>query len=229
MKNRDILIKRLHKESKRTHTLFAEISSSKDMDRMSKSSTTDSTCKNNTQIESRLRIVEDFIVIWLDSTINETNEDTQHSITQLQRIVNSIKSFRDSDECIDFITDVKHEKTFLIISTSLGQKLAPLIEDIIQINFIYIFCRDKQINEEWTNKYQKVKSVFTRIQSICDALKQDVHQSESSLTPISIVSTTTSTNINELDKPFMYSQLLREVLLEFSYDPTSQKELVDFC
>jgi uncharacterized protein YoxC len=96
---------------------------------MSNSSTTNNTCQNDTERASRLRIVEDFIVIWLDSTNNE-------------------------------------------------------------------------INEEWTNKYQKVKSVFTRIQSICDALKQDVHQSESSLTPISIVSTTSSTNINELDQSF---------------------------
>jgi hypothetical protein len=109
---------------------------------MSKSSTTNNTCKNDTKIESRLlrsRFVEDFIVIWLDSTINETNQDTQNSISQLQHIVNSIKAFRASNECIDFIIDKKREKVFLIITGSLGQKPVPLIENISQINSMYIY------------------------------------------------------------------------------------------
>jgi hypothetical protein len=87
-----------------------------------------------------------------------------------------------------------------ISSGSLGQKHVPLIENITEINSIYIFCRNKQINEKWSNKYQKVKGVLTGIQSLCDVLKQDVRQSESTLTPLSIVSTTSSTNMNELDQ-----------------------------
>jgi hypothetical protein len=199
---------------------------------MSKLSNIGNMCKNDTEIESRSlrsRIVEDFIVIWLDSAINEINENTESSINQLQHIVHTIKTFRDSDQCIDFITDVKYEKVFLIISGSLGHKLVPLIENITQINSIYILCRNKQIYEEWAIKYQIVRGVFTRIQYICDALKQDVHESENSLTPISIVSTTSSTNMNELDQSYMYSQLLKEILLEFPPDPTSKTELVDFC
>jgi tetratricopeptide (TPR) repeat protein len=199
---------------------------------MSKSSTTNNTRKNVTQIESRLlrsRIVEDFIVIWLDSTINETNEDTHNSILQLQNIVNSFKAFRDPNQCIDFITNGTYEKVFFIISGSFGHKLVPLIENITQINSIYVFCRNRQINEQWASKHHKVTGVFTQIQSICDALKQDVRQSESTLTPISIVTTASSTNMNELDQSFMYSQLLKEILLELPHDPTSKKKLVDFC
>ena len=113
----------------------------------------------------------------MDSTINETNKDTQYSITQLRHIVNSIKAFRDPNQCIDFITDVGDEKVFLIISGSLGQKLVPLLENITQINSIYVFSNNRQINEEWASKYQKLKGVFTHIQSICDVLKQDIRQS----------------------------------------------------
>jgi hypothetical protein len=157
---------------------------------MSKSSNAGNMRKNNTEIETRplrSRIVEDFIVIWLNSIINETNQDTQHSITQLQDIINSIKTFRDPDQCIDFSTEAKYEKVLLVISRALRQILVPLIENIIQISSIYILCRNKQINEEWTNKYQKVKGVFTLIQPVCDALKQDVQQTENSFTPISTV------------------------------------------
>jgi hypothetical protein len=168
---------------------------------MSKPSNTDTMRKNDTELESRplrSRIVEDFTVIWLDSTINDTNEDTQNSITELQQIANTVITFRDSDQCIDFMTDTKYEKVFLIISGSLGHKLVPLIENITRINFIYILCRNKQINEEWAEIYQKVIGVFTHIQAICNALKQDVHQSENNLTPMSIISTISSTNMNEL-------------------------------
>jgi len=177
---------------------------------------------------SRSRVVENFIVIWLDSTISETNEDTQNSITQLRHIVNSIKTFTDPDQCIDFIIQIEQEKIFLIISGSLCQKLISLIDDMTQIDSIYIFCQHKSKHELWANKHRKIKGVFDQIEPICDVLEQDVRQSETNLIPISIIPST-STQLNELDQTFMYSQLLKEIIFETGYNDKIKNEFFNFC
>jgi hypothetical protein len=178
---------------------------------------------------SRFRIIENFIVIWLDSTISESNEDTQNSITQLRHIINSVETFTNPTECLDFIKHIQNEKIFLIISGSLGEQFLPLIEDNIQIDSIYIFCKNKTKHESWANQYRKIKGIFYHIELICNNLKRDVRQSESNLIPISIVSTTSSLDMNELNQSFMYSQLLKEILLYLPYNEISKKELIDFC
>jgi hypothetical protein len=97
---------------------------------------------------SRFRVVENFIVIWLDSTISGSNEDTQNSIRQLRHI--------------DFI-----------ISGSLCQQLISLINDTSQIESIYVICGHKSKHEIWANGHRKIKGVFNEIKLICDILKKD--------------------------------------------------------
>ncbi|CAF0951827.1 unnamed protein product [Adineta steineri] len=116
----------------------------------------------------------------------------------------------------------------MIISGSLGQRCLPLVEEIAQLSSIYVFCRQKTHHEEWAKRHRKVKGVFTQVEHICNTLRRDVHQSESTLTPISVVNNS-SNNLDELDQSFMYSQLLKETLLEIEYDKKAKKELVDFC
>jgi hypothetical protein len=52
--------------------------------------------------------------------------------------------------CIDFIqsNDVTIDKLFLITSDQLGKEIVPIIHDLPQILYIYIFCID--IYEHWT-------------------------------------------------------------------------------
>jgi hypothetical protein len=74
-----------------------------------------------------------------------------------------------------------------------------------------------------------VKGTFTYIHHICEMLMKDVRQSKSDLTLISIVSSASSTNINELDQSFMYSQLLKEIPLALIQDDADKDELVNYC
>jgi len=178
---------------------------------------------------SQSRIVENFIVIWLDGTISELNEDTQNSIKQLRRIVNLVYTFTNTSTCLDYIINNRNESLFLIISGSFGREFVPLIEDKTQIDSIYIFCKNKIKHEPWATNHRKIKGIFSNIERICNRLKSDLRQSESDLIPISIVSTTSSLHMNELDQSFMYSQLLKEILLDLPHDEISQKELVKFC
>jgi tetratricopeptide (TPR) repeat protein len=74
-----------------------------------------------------------------------------------------------------------------------------------------------------------VKGVFTQIELIYDALKQNVRRSDIEFTPINIISTTASTNPDELDQSFMYSQLLKEIIVDIEYDKNAKTKFVNFC
>ncbi|CAF2935718.1 unnamed protein product [Rotaria sp. Silwood2] len=194
---------------------------------------TSSSESDNAQVQTmkvpQLRIVENFIVVWLDPNINVSNEDCANSIAQLRQIVNLIKTFTDPDQCVDFLLEVKVEKIFLIVSDSFGQYIIPLIEQITELDSIYVFCGDKSNHEQWAEKYSKVRGVFTRIELICQELIQDIRQSNNHLSPISIVSASSAASLSELDPSFMYSQLLKENLIDINYDDNSKKDLAKFC
>ena len=147
--------------------------------------------------------------------------------------MDSILFFVDPDECIDFLTDAAQEKTSLVIPTSLVQRIVPLIHDIPQIYTIYIFSNVNEPNdEEWTKNYNKIKETFTETESICVKLQQDIQQSNQDAIPISFLSLSNqSSNIHldQLDSSFMYSQLLKEILLELEYNEESIKEFVNYC
>ncbi|CAF0927796.1 unnamed protein product [Adineta steineri] len=52
---------------------------------------------------------------------------------------------------------------------------------------------------------------------------------EYDLIPISIIPMSPQLNIDTLDQSFMYSQLVKEIILDIEYNTNAKKELVDFC
>jgi tetratricopeptide (TPR) repeat protein len=180
---------------------------------------------------STLRNIENYILIWLDSNINEFEEYYRKSINELQHIVNVIYTFSDVDQCVDFLTDIEHEKVFMIISNSLDRQVVPAIENVSQIDSIYILSNNNLENKMNIIKWTKVKGMFSQIDELCKSLKRDTRSCEYNMISISILRSIDSSNrdLNELDQSFMYSQLLKEILLDMNYDDDSKKKLVDFC
>jgi tetratricopeptide (TPR) repeat protein len=176
----------------------------------------------------RFHTIEKFVIVWLDSTINQLDEHCQNIITQLRSIINSVELFTDLDLCVDYITEIKVEKIFLIVSESIGEIIVPLIEQIAELDSIYVLCTNNYPHEQWDKKYKKVKGISIQIESICHTLKRDVNQYDNDLTLISVISSTSTNNLNDLDATFMYSQLIKEILLEFKYDEEAKNDLVTF-
>jgi hypothetical protein len=122
------------------------------------------------------RIVQNFLLIWLDIHINETDENFQNSLAHLRPIVNSIFTFTDSDQCIDFLRNIKDEKIFLIICGTLDDHIISIIHDINQLDCIYVFDLNKRRYEQWSKDWMKVRGIFIDMTSVCDALKQAAQQ-----------------------------------------------------
>ncbi|CAF4997876.1 unnamed protein product, partial [Rotaria sp. Silwood1] len=167
------------------------------------------------------RVIQNFLLVWLDANIDETKEDFKISLKHLRHIVASITTFTDDQECFEFLREIQNEKVFMIVSGALGQRIVPKIQELLQLDSIYVFCGNKSFREQWANKFSKVKGVYTDIKPICQALEIDRERCDRAMVSISY---------NGLDPLFMYTQLLKEALLEIEDDDKkSIEDLVDCC
>jgi len=147
--------------------------------------------------------------------------------------------FDEPDSCVDFLRNVQDQKVFLILSAALGETLMPLMHDLPQLDSIYILCDNNKIeHKQWLQEWNKIKGAFNDISFISDKLKQNMRQCEQNLTPISIVSTSPATNLNEtpsainlneLDPSFMYTKLLKEILITMEQDEYAKSKFTEFC
>ena len=132
-----------------------------------------------------------------------------------------LKHLRTPKSVSIFLTKLKIEKAFIIVSGSLGQQVVPELEDMPQVQSVYIFRGKKAIHEEWASKMSKVKGVFTEIEPICKALQIDGQNCDRAMVSISF---------KGIDALFMYTQLLKEAILQIEDDDAkSLKELADYC
>ncbi|CAF0989218.1 unnamed protein product [Adineta steineri] len=189
-----------------------------------------------TSVTSNRRIVQNFLLVWLDSDIDEIKEDYRDAITHLRRIVNAINLFTDIDQCINFLNEIKNEKVFLIVSDTLGKAIMPSIHEISQLDSIYIFCKTQtnhdQWTKQWTKQWSKIKGTFTQILLLCESLKQAAQNCDKNSISMSFVSThddVLKQDINQLDPSFMYTQILKEIILEITYDQRFRKDLASYC
>ncbi|CAF3042443.1 unnamed protein product [Rotaria sp. Silwood2] len=127
----------------------------------------------------------------------------------------------DAEQCFKFLDEIKKEKVFMIVFGAFGRQVAPELQVMPQLESIYVFCSNKSYHEEWAKTIPKVKGVYTDIKPICEALEIDRQRCNQSMIPVSF---------NGLDPLFMYTQLLKEALLDIEDDnEKSIKDLVDFC
>ncbi len=112
--------------------------------------TTDESFPNNN--DNHLEI---FSLIWLNT--NEDIEDSQNMEQKLRPIINHFKRFQDAKECQQYIEQkTKQDRLLLIASDQLGQEIVPFIHKLRQVSSIYIYCKDNNSHEQWTNHFTKV-------------------------------------------------------------------------
>ncbi|CAF3385880.1 unnamed protein product [Rotaria socialis] len=176
------------------------------------------------------KIVQNFVLIWLDTGITEMQKDCPYTISELNKIYNSITLYTDLDDCRKFIEKPRDEQIFLIVSGKLGEKLVPLVHKYARLDSIYVFCGQPDAHK-WTQQWKKIKLVVNQIEPICEALVIDAAQCEEDLTPTSILplNESSSQSLEQINASFMYSQLINEILLQMNYNTREIDVLVDFC
>ncbi|CAF3593102.1 unnamed protein product [Adineta steineri] len=170
---------------------------------------------------------QNVLLIWLDSNIDETNDDCQNTITKLRCTVNDINKFIDSDQCLKFIQTVVDNKLCMIVSGSLGQHIVPRVHNMSQVNSIFIFCGNQKHDEQWIKEWPKIKGVFSDITPICEALKEAVHQCEQNAIPMSFVGA--NKKLDQLDPSFMYTQIIKEIVMTIKFEQKHIQQYFDYC
>ncbi|CAF4085857.1 unnamed protein product [Rotaria sordida] len=89
------------------------------------------------------RIIQNFLLIWLDTNIDETNDNFKNSFLQLRRIVASITTFTDAQECFDFLSEIKKQKAFMIVYGHLVQQIMKQIEETSQLDEVGTCGKDE--------------------------------------------------------------------------------------
>lgn len=176
------------------------------------------------------RMVQNTLLIWLDSKIDEANTDCQDTISHLRRVMNTINIFTDSDECVQFLEKIQYDKVCMIVSGSLGKHIIPHVHNMSQIESIFIFCGNTQSNEQWAQDWPKIKGVYTDIKLICYALKQSVKDSEQNGIGFSLMRPgDISKGLNQLDPMFIYMWILKDTLLGIEFEPQHLLDFTQYC
>ncbi|CAF1460927.1 unnamed protein product [Adineta steineri] len=174
-----------------------------------------------------LQHMQNVLLIWLDNNIDTNNDDCQNAITQLQWTVNDINIFIDVDQCLKFIETIIDKKVCMIIPGYFGQHIVPRVHNMSQVDSIFVLCGSKERHEQWVKNWPKIKGVFTDIKPICEALKLTAHQCEQNAIPMSFVGS--NKNLDQLDPSFMYTQILKELILIIKFDQKHIQDYLDYC
>ncbi|CAF3681953.1 unnamed protein product [Rotaria sp. Silwood1] len=111
---------------------------------------------DNSHIDADDMSLESFCLIWLDA--NTSVEDNRDTEQKLRSIINHLKKFQDVEQCQKYLEESSEHKRFVVIvSGRLGREIVPSIHKLRQVISIYIYCWDKESNEEWVNNFSKVK------------------------------------------------------------------------
>ncbi|UJR18965.1 hypothetical protein I4U23_022094 [Adineta vaga] len=185
--------------------------------------------------KTRQQNAENLTLIWFDISISENSDAKKYSIfiDEFHHIFNDIHVFNDIDIFIDYITDIKNEYIFLIItnSSSIQTSLEQILNQLRQIHLFYIFYEEKTSNQQelYLEKHKKCRGIFSSMTNICAQLRKDVKICEHNLIGFNVIGNENSTN-DEQEANFMYAQLLKEYLLDIANNETSNlTEMIEYC
>ena len=100
--------------------------------------------------------LESVCLVWLDASANTTVENIATQKT-FRMITHHLKIFQNVHDCEQYIQQkCRNDRMFFIVSGQLGREIVPRIHHHRQIFAIYVYCQNKQFNEEWANKFSKV-------------------------------------------------------------------------
>lgn len=176
-----------------------------------------------------LPMIQNVVFIWLDANIDESSANYRNIINHIH---DDVKTFTDSEQCIQFVEAIVGVTVCMIISGSLGQAVVPRIFNLPQINSIFIFCNNKIYHEGWAKDWSKIKGVFSEIEPLCQALKHATEESKQNIFPLSIMGVGNN-SVDEreyrLESSFMYTQIMKEIFLSIDFGQRDFDEFITYC
>ncbi|CAF3219994.1 unnamed protein product [Rotaria socialis] len=233
---------RTHKESDATNSSSQSGRTTKNAsvvpkETIAKAATAATTASSAASRVPSRRTVQNYLVVWLDTNIDEKKEHFQKCLTELRKIAVALDLFTDVDQCMEYLKRIDGQKVFLITSGSLGKKTVPLIHNMDQLDTIFVFCVNKDLNKVWAKDWSKVRGVHRTIKSICKRLTKATRSCDHDAIPMSFVpkrstpdTASKEQNLDQLPPTYMYSVIFKDIILEIDDDDKkSMNTFVNFC
>lgn len=164
--------------------------------------------------------VEYFILIYLHESKPE-----ESVVKHLRSLVNFLKIFDDTDDCIAFINTISNEKILLILSSSFQKSIHPKIKELQQIYTIYILSERENDDDDSPLKPAKVQGFYTDINDIYQPITNDINKISRDL----VIYLNTSSNVVTMEQVVEYFLLLNEIILDKTDTKDDIKELTNFA
>ncbi|CAF4166554.1 unnamed protein product [Adineta steineri] len=181
----------------------------------------------------RQRMAQNYVLLWIDTSIDQTSEDYENTLKQIRTITGDVNVFTQRDACIDFLTDTQEDiKSFLVVKDAKFQQIMPIINDIPQLNGVYIINDIKTIHEQWAQNWQKIKGVYTTIDDLSQALQsgiKQVNQDSIAMSFATINELSSNDDLNQLEPTFMYTQIFKDILLDMEHGEQAIKQFIAYC
>ena len=99
------------------------------------------------------------------------------------------------------------------------------------MNSVYLFCETILQSEKYLNKCPNVSNVYTDMTNLCETLKQATEYYNNNTSSISFANTveTGKQSANTLKSSFMYTQMLKNIILTIDFDNGHFKDFLAFC
>ncbi len=159
------------------------------------------------------------VVLFLGTAMACVHEE---KINYLRNIIDHINIFSDLNECIDFLVKAMNYRIQLLISPIVKEEILSFVQNMNQVQNIYVLYDANFNNHDEINSGKIRYSSFENIETIGKILLEEKKQFDNMVF--------TSVGVNQLDSSFMYSVLLKEILLELEYDDeTAKQDFIDYC
>ena len=182
---------------------------------------------------NRCRIIQEFLLIRLDINMDSSqgHDAFSRSIADLHSTVSGIYTFIDIDECIDFLTDIEHQKVLMIVHDEVGGNTMSFLHQIPQLSAVFISSDDESNYKQSTTKnWTKIESIFSGMTHISESIKRLLRGYNEDNIPFSCIPAENVANLNldQLPSSFMYIQLIKEIILDLEYDEQSIKNFATY-
>lgn len=172
--------------------------------------------------------LEDCIVIWLDTNAKKKSNRSERTKASIQFITSHVKFFDKADACISYVTNIKYAKIFFIVSGEYGKIVLPVVHHLACIEFVYIYCLNKDKHIEWSKALDKVRGVFVERYLLLAQVTKDISD-YIDRTPISVIQGITTQDMKNEPGKSMWFQILMHVLLRLPYSEFSKTDIVHEC
>lgn len=105
-----------------------------------------------------IRNLETSALVWLDASINNT-QDNMDAQYKLRKSINHLKTFDNSDECVEYIQSMSKDRIVLVVSDNFAQEIIPCIHQLRQVSSVYIHCVNNSIDDKWVTQFKKVSGI----------------------------------------------------------------------